>query len=224
MSVPKPDGGRRPGTGRVRPNGRVAWGLLLIGLGRPAGFAQFGASSEAFLASLAPLLAFLIVMSCVVGWPNHPLRGVEYFLTVLCTLLAPAVIADLFCRLWNRRQNWALYANVLNCGLWLMMAVLVVMLPLASLTVTFGLSPNDAAILLLVAFTIYLLWFHWFTARHALNLSRGRALLVMFAVVFGTALILHIPAYVGGRPTLLRIDMPVPAQPGQPAPTATRAT
>jgi hypothetical protein len=56
------------GSGKPKPNGRVAFGLLLVGLGKPAGFAQFGGSAEAFLASLAPLLGFLIVFSLVLAW------------------------------------------------------------------------------------------------------------------------------------------------------------
>jgi hypothetical protein len=215
----------KPDPRRMRPNGRVVWGLLQIGFGRSAGFAQFGASNDAFLASLAPLVAFLIVISGLTAWHVDPVFGLAFFLQLLCGLLAPAVIADLFCHLWDRRQNWALYANVLNCGQWLMMAAVIVLLPLASVSVAFGLSPNDAAMLLLVAFTIYALWFQWFAARQALNLSRGRAVLVTIGVVFGTGLIVQIPAYLGGRDAMTRLNLPPPAPASHPiAPSATRAT
>ncbi len=231
LQEPKPEGGRGPGNRRVRPNGRVAWGLLLIGASRPAGFAQFGATTEAFLASLAPLVALLIVLSGVMGWSVKTgwslnlLHWLYFFLALLCGVLAPAVIGDLFCRLWDRRQNWALYANVLNCGQWLMMAVMIVLLPLASITVAFGLSPDDAVLLVLVAVTIYAMWFHWFVARHALNLSRGRAVLVMIGVVFGTGLIMQIPAYLGGDDPMTRLNLPPPAPATHPIePSATRAT
>ena len=187
------------GTRAPRPNGRIALGLLLIGTGRAAGFAQFGGNVDAFLASLAPLLAILIVLGGVVAWSGHPWAGLSAVLTGVCDLLAPAVIADLFCRLWHRRQHWALYANVLNCAQWLMIAVLLLLLPLASLGSAMGLSMQHAGLLLMALFGLYVLWFHWFAARHTLDLSRGRALLVMLAVVFGTGLILQAPLLLTGK-------------------------
>ena len=192
----RPDRGTRP----ERPNGRIGLGLLLIGTGRAAGFAQFGGNADAFLASLAPLLAVLIVLGGVAAWAGHPWIGLTAVLTGVCDLLAPAVIADLFCRLWHRRQHWALYANVLNCAQWLMLAALVLLLPLASLGTALGLPSQQAALLVMAAFGLYVMWFHWFTARHVLDISRGRALLVMLAVVFGTGLLLQAPMLLAGKP------------------------
>jgi hypothetical protein len=193
-----------------RPNGRVGLGLLLIGTGRAAGFAQFGATPEAFLASLAPLLGFLIVLCGLLAWSSRPLAGLMVFLTLLCCLLAPPVIADLFCRLWQRRQHWALYANVLNCAQWLMLAALLLLLPLASLGVSLGLPLDQVSRLTMAAFGLYVMWFHWFTARHVLDLSPLRALLVMLAVVFGTGLLLQAPVLLSGKPAT---DMFVPTPP-----------
>ena len=179
------------------PRGRMAWGLLLIGTGRVDGFAQFGASGEAFLASLAPLVAILLVLSGMVAWAGQPLRGLTFFLFATCDLLAPPIIADLFCRVWHRRERWGLHANVLNCSQWLIFAVILLLLPAAMIAVGEGMPPQNAAELMLLALVGYIMWFHWFAARHALMLSRGRALLVMGAIVFGTGLLLELPVYAG---------------------------
>ncbi len=192
MTDPQPN--KKP-----RPNGRLALGLLLIGTGRPAGFAQFGGNAEAYLASLAPWLGLLIVLAGVLAWSGHPRPALAFFLLAVCNLLAPAIIADVFCRLWDRRQHWALYANVLNCAQWLMLAAILLLLPFASATVLFGFSQDDAAHLLLGALAAYTLWFHWFAARHALQISAGRAAVVMLCVVFGTGLILQLPLMLAGR-------------------------
>ncbi len=193
--------GRRttPRAGSPPPNGRLALGLLLIGTGRPAGFAQFGGTTEAFLSSLAPLMAILIVIGGVIAWSGRPASGLMILLTGLCDLLAPAVIAELFCRLWQRQPQWALYANVLNCAQWLLPAALVLLLPLASLGMALGLSLTQASLLTMAAFGLYTMWFHWFTARHVLALSAGRALVVMLSVVFGTALLLQAPELLAGK-------------------------
>jgi hypothetical protein len=189
---PKPLRGRGP-------NGKLVLGLLLIGTGRAAGFAQFGATREAFLASLAPWLGLVIVLAATTAWSGHAELGIAFFLIAVCNLLAPAVIAELFCRLWDRREHWALYANVLNCSQWLIMAMFLLMLPFASATLALGAPLAVATGLLLAGWSAYVLWFHWFAARHALNLSRGRATVVMLAVVFGTFVLLQIPSVLVGR-------------------------
>ena len=203
--------GRSGPPGRVRPNGRLALGLLLIGTGRPAGFAQFGATGEAYLASLAPWLAMLIVLAGLLAWTGRPLMAVTFFLVAVCNLLAPAVIADAFCRLWRFPERWAHYANVLNCAQWLVPAAIVASLPLASLAVAGGLPTDVAVRLLVAALAVYILWFHWFAARHALRLSAGRAVLVMLGVVFGTALLLQIPALLTGGSSIDRLEHATPA-------------
>ncbi len=205
MRMPRiklPQGGPPPGAGKPagRPNGRVGFGLLLIGTGRAAGFAQFGASVDAFLASLAPLLGCLIVSCGVLAWYGHPLAGLSAFLTGVCGLLAPAIIADGFCRAWQRRQHWPLYANVLNCAQWLMLAVLVLLLPLASTCVAAGLPVPVAVGSMMGALLLYMLWFNWFTARHVLDLSAGRAAVLTLAVVFGTGALLQLPGLLTGTP------------------------
>jgi hypothetical protein len=177
----------------LRPNGRVALGLLLVGIGRPAGFAYFGGSAEAFLASLAPLLGFLLVLCGALAWTGKWLLGLTFFLVLVCDLLAPAVIADLFCRLWHRREHWARYANVLNCTPWLFIGLFLLLMPVAATFEAVGLNPVIAAAAVLALLGVYGLWFNWFAARHVLELSHGRALLVMLSVVLGTALLLQVP-------------------------------
>ena len=188
---PGPPSSKRPG------GGRVALGLLLIGTGRTAGFAQFGNTGDAFLASLAPLVGILIVLCGLIAWSGRLVLGLTFFLFALCDLLAPSIIADLFCRLWNRRERWGLHANILNCSQWLIFAVLLLLLPLGSLAIAAGLPASSAAELVLLALCAYIMWFHWFAARHALMLSPVKALLVMMTIVFGTGLLLQVPVYAG---------------------------
>ena len=189
----------QPATRKPRPNGRLALGLLLVGTGRSAGFAQFGATVDAYLATLAPWLGLAIVLAGVLAWSGHARAALTFLLLAVCNLLAPAIIADAFCIAWDRRRNWALYANILNCAQWLMLAAILLLLPFASATVLFGLSQEQAAQVLLAALAAYTLWFHWFAARHALQVSAGRAALVMLGVVFGTGLILQVPLLLAGR-------------------------
>jgi hypothetical protein len=183
-----------PGSQRRR---RPAFGLLLLGIGRPEGLAQFGNDPDSYLGSLAPLLGLQIVMALLFGVKAGVSLALLFFLIVVCNLLAPPVIGHVFCAWWGRRAQWPLYANVLNWSVWLMVGVLLILLPAASMTLSAGLSPTGAASLLLGVVSLYVLWFHWFVARHALSLSRGRALLVMACVVFGTGLLVQAPIWIG---------------------------
>ena len=187
----KPRLGRAP---RVR---RPALGLLLLGTGRAAGLEQFGGDPESYLGSLAPLLALQIVMGLLLAVNAGVVNGALFFLIMVCNLLTPPVIGHALCRWFGRLSQWPLYANVLNWSVWLMVVMLVVLLPFARVTLAFGVPPTAAAGLLLGALSLYVMWFHWFLARHALSLSRGRALLVMAAIVFGTGLLLQVPIWVG---------------------------
>ena len=161
------------------------------------GLPRFGGSAEAFLASLAPLLGFLIVLSLLIAWSGRPVLGLSFFLVMACDLLAPVVIAEVLCRLWQRRDRWARYANVLNCTQWLWVMALAVLVPIEALCVSLGASLQVATGAVLVVFCLYVMWFHWFAARHVLDLSVAKALLMMIAVVFGTGLLLQLPHIAG---------------------------
>ncbi len=163
-----------------------AKGLVLLAVGRKAGFDHFGTDVDAYLGSLAPLVALILVSCAWVGVHNSaPHHAASLCLRLICMLLAPAVIAELFCRVWKRAGQWALYANVLNWSQWLAWFVLVILLLVAQLFVDAGASPAVAVGFAGLALLMYLTWFHWFLARKVLAVSRARVvmLLVVSAVV-----------------------------------------
>jgi hypothetical protein len=187
----------RPGVPGSQPQRRPALGLFLLGVGRPQGLDQFGADADSYLNSLAPLLGMLIVIALLFALEAGALRGGLFFLIVFCNLLAPPVIGHGFARWWKRLDRWPLYANVLNWSWWLMVCLVALLLPLSRISLSTGVSPMAAALLMLGVLTVYEAWFHWFIARHALQLSRLRALLVMLCVVFGTGVLLQVPIWIG---------------------------
>jgi hypothetical protein len=190
----RPPGHGVPGS---QPKRRPAFGLLLLGVGRAEGLDQFGRDADSYLSSLAPLLGLLIVIALLFSVDAGFSRGGMFFLIVFCNLLAPPVIGHGFALWWRRLDRWPLYANVLNWSWWLMVCLVALLLPLSRLSLTTGILPVTAALLMLGVLTIYEAWFHWFLARHALQLSRRRALLVMLCVVFGTGVLLQVPIWIG---------------------------
>jgi len=155
-------------------------------VGRSAGFEHFGTDAHAYLASLAPLVAFALVWGGIVAVASTPLVGIKVFLVILIYTIAPVVIAHPLCRRWQRDALWAMYANIVNWS-----KLLIVMLaPMA-----FGLSeaapPVAGAVFL--GFLGYSFWFQWFTARGALRISGWRALLLVIVTQAGSNLLVFLP-------------------------------
>ncbi|MGC8470154.1 MAG: hypothetical protein ACP5NI_09650, partial [Acetobacteraceae bacterium] len=63
-------------------------GILLLARGKAQGLAEFDSSREAFLASLAPWIAFPLVASLLLALRGGLLLAAEEFLATLCALLA----------------------------------------------------------------------------------------------------------------------------------------
>ena len=99
-----------------------------------------------------------------------------------------------------------------------MFGAIVLLLPFASASVLFGLSTETAARLLLGALAAYTLWFHWFAARHTLQISAGRAVIVMVCVVFGTGALLQLPLVLAGHGSHLDPSALLSSEPASPAP------
>jgi hypothetical protein len=171
-------------------------GLLLVGRGRRAGIALFGASVNAYLASLAPLIAFPLVGSFLLLASGGGLDAVTDFLEVICALLGPAVLSHLLARYWRREAEWLRFATAFNWCQWLMPVVLLVLLVVLGVALQAGLPRNAAGATALGALGMYALWLHWFLARHGLALSAWRAVVMVLWVNLGTLVLLLAPRLV----------------------------
>jgi hypothetical protein len=174
-----------------RPN--VLLGIVLSARGRPEGLNHFGDSTNSFLASLAPLIAFPLVGGGLMLAQGGGLGAVGDFLEVLCALLAPAVISHFIAGRWGREAAWMRYATAFNWCQWVMPVVLSALLVVLGLAIAVGLPNQLAGILGVAALIAYGLWLHWFLARNGLQLSKLRAAGLVLTVNFGTTLIVVIP-------------------------------
>jgi len=176
------------------PRGQSGLGLMMIAVGRKRGFGYFGTDSEAYLNSLAPLVAFTLVTGGVIVFAAGKIHtGLLLALMQLINIIAPPVLAYPICRRWAREANWALYANVLNWVQLLAMIVSSFDALFASLLVALGVSQGAALAVFVAAFMIYSLWLQWFVARGTLRLSRPRTALLLAATLIGTPLLLGAP-------------------------------
>ncbi len=164
-------------------------GLLQLAIFQPRGLSEFGSDADAFLTSLAPFVALILVGAGITALAGEPREGALLLLRELCLLLMPPVVADLFCRFWKRSALWARYATVLNWSLWLQMMLLTFLYSVL-VAARAGAIPDLLALAITFTAPLYLIAFHWFVARVSLSISHGRVALLLFTnVVLGVAIL-----------------------------------
>jgi hypothetical protein len=163
-------------------------GIVRVACGRIDGIALFGSSTQAFLASLAPLVAFPLVGAVLAAFSEGPQRALTGLAMTLCALLTPAVVSYELAKVWKRGEAWLRFATAFNWCEWILpVLACLIMVPL-SVAISMGLSEDAASLMLLGSLGTYGLWLHWFLARNALALSRSRAVALVVLVNLGTAL------------------------------------
>lgn len=176
----------------------ILLGIVRVARGRADGIARFGATREAFLASLAPLLAFPLVGGALLLAGGAGKEGAAQLLATFCALLAPPVLSFEMARLWGRDPAWLRFATALNWCQWVIPLVAVVLLGILAPLLSIVLAEQAAVAATVGAVGCYALWLHWFLARHGLDLSRLRAAGLVVVVNLGTALLVLGPALLAG--------------------------
>ena len=175
--------GRRPGAGNI------LRGVLLLARGKAEGLRQFGDTTQAFLASLAPLIAFPLVGYLLLAAGGHGTAAFAGLLGTVCALLAPPVISFELARWWGRQGLWLRYATAINWCQWAIPLFASALLLIGFPVLAQLLSDEAASVIVILLIAAYALWLHWFVGRHALALSGPRAALLVLLVNLGTALL-----------------------------------
>ncbi len=171
----------------------ILLGVARLARGRADGLALFGDTTQAFLASLAPLVAFPLVGGVLLLADGGGLPALSDLLGTLCALLAPPVISWWFARRWRREALWTRFATAFNWCQWAIPAIASLLLLALGVLMTAGLPNTVAGVAVILGMVGYGLWLHWFVARQGLDLSPGRAVVFVLCVNFGTAAIVVVP-------------------------------
>jgi hypothetical protein len=171
----------------------VLRGIVRVACGRADGIDQFAGTSHAFLASLAPLLAFPLVGTALLLLNGGGAPAVADLLATVTVLLAPPVLSFELARLWERQARWLRFATAFNWCQWLLPVLASVLLTALGILLRVGLPEHAATAMLVLGLGGYALWLHWFLARHGLALSRPRAAMLVLGVNLGTAVLVLVP-------------------------------
>jgi hypothetical protein len=185
-------------SGRRPPPGSIVLGVIRLARGRADGIRQFGATRDAFLASLAPLVAFPLVGGVLMLLGGGGLTALSDLLATLCALVAPPVLSFEIARLWGRQAAWLRFATAFNWCQWVIPVIGGVLLMVLAILATLGLPRGVARAGFVLGLISYGLWLHWFLVRHGLGLSRVRAGLLVFGVNCVTVLLVLGPRVLVG--------------------------
>jgi hypothetical protein len=174
-----------------RPN--ILRGIVLLCTGRPAGFAEIGSGRDAFLSSLAPLIAFPLVGCLLMAAQGKTEDAIADFLATLIALLGPPVLSQFLARRWAREDRWFRFATAVNWCQWAVPLIGAGLVLIAGFMVQVGVPLRTSVILLLCLLLAYAFWLQWFLARHGLDLSGVRAAGLVLLVNCGTFILVAGP-------------------------------
>ena len=161
-------------------------GAALLATGRGRGIERFGHTTNAFLASLAPLVAFPLVGAARMLVSGDGMDALAALLLTVVAQLAPPVVSHALAVRWGREAEWLRYATAFNWCQWAIPVVLFIIVVGVQLFAG-GVSEAQAGRLVILGLGAYGLWLHFVIARHGLALSRGRAVLMVLLVGAATA-------------------------------------
>lgn len=161
-------------------------GVARVARGKASGMARFGGTTQSFLSSLAPLIAFPLAGAAVLLMRDGPLAAFGLFSATLVAQLAPPVLSHAVAARWGRERQWLHYATAYNWCYWAIPFVAVILMAALGTAMQHGMAAEAAVQAFFLALGFYSLWLHWFLARHGLDLSRWRAAGLVALVNGGT--------------------------------------
>lgn len=153
------------------PEGNIVRGLFRLARGDVGGMREFGNTTEAFSASIAPLLAFPLVSAVLFGLTGHWLLAVVMLLSRVCGVLLQPVITELAARYLASRATWLITSTALNWSIWLLIPLTLIGGLVSSGLVSLGIDGRYAVIGSLVGSFVYLLWIQCLIMRTGLRLT-----------------------------------------------------
>nr|WP_194300945.1 hypothetical protein [Acetobacter oeni] len=152
--------------------------MALLASGRSEGINRFRGTVNAFLAALAPGLAFNLVSFFVALLGKDTIAGLIRVELSLCAFLALPVISYAFTRRWDREDRWLRYATAAAWSQWTSVFVFVAVMAISTLALPSLAERPGFGHAVMFSSQLYDLWLGMFIARCGLEISRWRAVLL----------------------------------------------
>lgn len=172
-------------------------GIVKLAFGNAKGMDEFSSTTEAFTASLAPLIAFPLVGAVITGLAGSWRLATLEFLARICTVLVLPLLTYEFSRLFNRQSQWIRTATALNWCFWLAMPAVLLAAIIGSTVAQMGLPIERVAGVVLGIAGLYLLWNRWFILKSGLQINGWKAAIIVLASLILIALLSILPLFIG---------------------------
>ena len=177
------------------PEGNIVRGLFRLARGDAGGVSEFGNTTRAFSASIAPLLAFPIVGAALFGIAGHWMLAGLMLASRICGVLLQPVITEFGARRANSSATWLMTSTALNWSVWLVFPLILIGILITNGLITLGLSEPTAVGVSFASILLYMFWIQWFILRTGLRLSVLGALTLLIAMNVAIAVV-YIAPYV----------------------------
>ncbi len=178
-----------PQPARKPRSGNILRGFHLLLQGNPGGIEQFGDSTAAFGASLAPLMAFALCTALLFTAQDEIAQGLLLGLLLMSCILVSPVVIEGVARKLQREAYWLVTSTALNWSVWLVVPLFLAATLTEALLALVGLPPPIAAASAVGMIVGFLLYVQWFILKAGLRIAGISAALVLLMMQSMPALI-----------------------------------
>ncbi|GBQ92822.1 hypothetical protein [Asaia krungthepensis] len=161
---------------------RIIRGVMQLGRGDKLGIAAFRNTPEALLAAIAPSAALFIVLALSTFVQGYNSTEITKVLILVSALLTRLVVSQYAARFWSREALWPRYATALLWSSWLPMVLSLIVICVMQLLMPGMATSRPALAGVMIGVELYELWLAWFVARAGLNISGGKAALLVVLI------------------------------------------
>jgi hypothetical protein len=172
---------------------RTLRGIVLLACFRSDGLAAFPATAQAFLNSLAPLIAFPLVFGLVAMASSHAGTALGDLLATVVALLTPPVVSHILARAWGREERWLRYAVAFNWCQWCLPLAVAPVLVTLGLVAALAPGAGAAGVLVLLEMVGMMFTLRWFLTRQGVAITPARISLFVLLVNAGVGLLMAAP-------------------------------
>jgi hypothetical protein len=164
-------------------------GFHLLLQGNPGGIEQFGNSTAAFGASLAPLMAIALCTAVIFTAQDEIAQGLLLGLLLMSCMLVSPVIIEGAARKLRREAYWLVTSTALNWSVWLVVPLFLAATLTEALLALVGLPPPIAAAIAIGMIVGFLLYAQWFILKAGLRIAGISGVLILLVLQSMPALI-----------------------------------
>ncbi|WP_336760331.1 hypothetical protein [Asaia sp. VD9] len=161
---------------------RIMRGVMQLGRGDKQGIDAFRNTPEALLAAIAPSAALFIVLALSEFVQGYNAVEITKILILVTALLTRLVVSQLMARFWSREAVWPRYATALLWSSWLPMVLSLIVLCVMQIIMPGMATSRSALAGVMIGVELYELWLAWFVARAGLEITGGKAALLVVLI------------------------------------------